>query len=243
VGWSATAHGQPKQPTRPRLELLNQLKHRLETITLPTAKTDWSGYYDPCFYPLTPCDAWTEKHHGVYDTLRLLKPSSVLDIGSNRGWYAQLAASMGSAVVAFDVDSVCIDRLFEDARERRLPILPLVMDFRNPTPGYGLCDQRLAAATQRLKCELMMVLALVHHLVFKEQLSFEQIVQAASVFAGKWLLIEFIPREDQFVREWWSERYSWYTLENFQQTLKRHYSNVRIVSTTPEPRMVLLCER
>jgi hypothetical protein len=167
----------------------------------------------------------------------------VLDIGSNRGWYSQLAASLGSSVVAFDVDSACIDRLFQDASDRRLTILPLVMDFRNPSPGYGLCKQWLAPATQRFQCDMVMVLALVHHLVFKAHLSFEQIVAAASVFAKKWLLIEFIPREDQFVREWWSEQYSWYTLENFQTTLSRHYRNVRIICTSAEPRIVLLCER
>jgi hypothetical protein len=167
----------------------------------------------------------------------------VLDIGSNRGWYSQLAALGGSQVVAFDVEETCITQLYCDAKENNLPILPLVMDLRNPSPAYGLCNQWFAPAIERLKCDMVFALALVHHLVFREHFNFEQIVDALSVFSKRWLLVEFIPSDDRYVREWWSEAFSWYTLDNFIDMLKKRFHNVRILPSYPKPRVLLLCEK
>lgn len=58
------------------------------------------------------------KHYNVYNVLKATRPSIVLDIGCNRDWFSQLAAILGCNVVAADVDEVCADQLFEDARTR-----------------------------------------------------------------------------------------------------------------------------
>jgi len=226
-----------------RLGFLQAVRRDVESISIPPVKTEWSNYYDDEFCTFLPSDGWTDKHHSVYKVLSDLKPRSLLDIGSNRGWYSQLAARLGVNVVAFDVDEMCVTQLFYDAREKDLTILPLVMDFRRPSPGYGLCNQELAPAVQRLKCDMVIALALVHHLVFKSKLKFDQIVEGLSIFSNKSLLVEFIPREDRYVREWWSECYSWYTLEHFQDALRRHYNTINVLPSSPKPRILLLCEK
>jgi SAM-dependent methyltransferase len=228
---------------QPKYDFLQQVRREVEAITLPTERTEWSDYYDREFPSFSPSSDWTPKHHNVFSVLSELRPSTVLDIGSNRGWYSQMAAHLGINAVAFDVDEACAAQLFNEAKEKDLPILPLVMDFRNPSPGYGLCNNWLAPATQRLKCDLVMALALVHHLVFKRQLNFEQIVDGLSVFADRWLLVEFVPREDKYVSEWWSEDYSWYTLEKFEAALKLHYQSIRILPSNLDPRVLLICEK
>jgi SAM-dependent methyltransferase len=228
---------------RSRLDFLQQVRREVENITIPSLKTEWSEYYDGFFPSFSPSDGWTAKHISVHQVLSDLRPDSVLDIGSNRGWYSQLAALQGSQVVAFDVDEACITQLYYDAKEKSLSILPLVMDFRNPSPGYGLCNQWLIPATERLKCDMVLALALVHHLVFKQRLNFDQIVDGLSVFSKRWLLVEFIPRDDRYVSEWWSEKFSWYTLDNFIDALKKRFHDVRILPSYPEPRVLLLCEK
>jgi ribosomal protein L11 methylase PrmA len=47
------------------------------------------------------------------------KPRSVLDIGSNRGWYSKLAAKLGGKLVAFDSDSACIGKIYEEVRTQK----------------------------------------------------------------------------------------------------------------------------
>jgi len=233
----------PSAVTRSRLNFLQQVRREVEGITIPPLKTEWSEYYDGFFPSFSPSDEWTAKHISMHQVLSDLRPSSVLDIGSNQGWYSQLAALRGSQVVAFDVDEACITQLYYDTKEKSLPILPLVMDFRNPSPGYGLCNQWLAPATERLKCDMVLALALVHHLVFKQHLNFDQIIDGLSIFPKRWLLVEFIPRDDRYVREWWSEKFSWYTLDNFVGALKRRFHDVKILPSYPEPRVLLLCKK
>ena len=233
----------PLAPPRSRRELLNQIKGRVERLVIPPQRTEWSNYYEGSLLPFSHSDDWTAKHTSVDRVLSDLRPSSLLDVGSNRGWYAQLAALRGSRVVAFDADEACVTQLYLDSKEPNLPILPLIMDFKNPSPGYGVCNQWLAPATERLRCDMVLGLALVHHLAFKQQLNFEQIVNGLAIFSKRWLVVEFIPPDDIYVREWWSERYSWYTLANFIVALRRRFTNVQVIPSHPAPRVLLLCER
>jgi len=225
------------------LDFLQQVRREVETITLPSARTEWTDYYESNFPSFSPSHDWTAKHHSVHKVLSDLRPGTVLDMGSNRGWYSQLAALLGSRVVSLDVDDTTVAQVYHDAKEKNLPITPLIMDFRFPTPGYGLCYQSFPPATERLKCDMVLALALTHHLVFKGQLNFAQIVDGLSIFTRKWLLVEFVPREDRYVREWWSERFSWYTLDNFIGAVNERFRDVRILPCYPEPRVLLLCEK
>jgi hypothetical protein len=236
-----------REKTRPRppslIEFLERLKSEVQSIYLPTKPTNWSGYYDGFFPPLVPSESWTAKHNSVFNTLKRLRPTSILDIGSNRGWYSQVAATHGSKVVSFDVDERCVTLLYQDAKANNLSILPLVMDLRNPSPGLGLCYKWFAPATERLKCDMVLALALIHHLVFKEHLRFDQISEALNAFSKRWLLVEFIPRDDQYVKEWWSEEYVWYNLDSFCSSLGKFFHRIEVMPSHPSPRQLLLCEK
>lgn len=223
---------------------LQELRVELDAISVVQPRTCWSDYYENEFPPFEPSDQWTPKHRSMDEILADCRPRSLLDIGSNRGWYAQLAACRGVPVVAMDVDESSVTRLYDDARQAGMPILPLLMDIRSPSPGYGLCNEWFPPAVQRLRCEMVMALALVHHLVFKQRLRFEQIVAALDAFSGRWLLVEFIGREDRYVREWWNpQRHGWYTLEHFESALRKHYANIRRFPSNLEHRVLLLCEK
>jgi hypothetical protein len=226
-----------------RLTWMRNLRHEIAAITLPAARTSWSEYYRDSFHSFAPSEGWTPKHHSVYEVLSEVRPSSVVDIGSNRGWYSQLAAVLGSKVVGLDVDEVCVGQLYSEAKEKELPIVPLVMDFRSPSPGYGVCHQEGTPAMARLRCEFVLALALLHHLVFRQSLTFEQICEGLAALSERWLLVEFIPRGDRVVDEWWSEEYSWYTRENFVAALTRHFGSVKVYPSEHEPRILLLCEK
>jgi hypothetical protein len=90
---------------------------------------------------------------------------------------------------------------------------------------------------------MVLALALVHHLVFKQGRKFDYIVQALAAFSDKWLVVEFIPKEDRFVSEWWTEEYNWYTVEGFEEALSCHFRRIQRFPSYPEPRLMLVCER
>lgn len=242
--FKATLFGKELSIRERRLAYLERLRGEIERIDFPHAKTEWSDYYDNRFMPFERSEIWTEKHRRVHRVLSELRPESLLDIGSNRGWYSQLAAMLGSKVVAFDEDAACVSKLYADAREKDLAILPLVMDFRNPSPAYGLNNQWLSPATERFKCEMVLALALVHHLAFHRfRLKFDAIAEALSRFTNRWLLVEFIPQEDEYVSKWNREGYSWYTQENFLEALRKKFRKIQIWPSEPSLRVLILCEK
>jgi hypothetical protein len=99
------------------------------------------------------------------------------------------------------------------------------------------------AATERLKCDLVLAFSLVKELVFERYFNFELIAEGLSSFSNRWLLVEFISREDREISAKWGDRFSWYTLDNFIAALRDHFSRVNILPGAAEDRVLLLCEK
>ncbi len=87
--------------------------------------------------------------------------------------------------MALDVHEGCVARLYRDAKEKSLPILPLIMGFGSSAACYGRYAQRLVPATKRLRCDMVLALELVHHLVFEQHLNFEQITDGLFTFSKR----------------------------------------------------------
>jgi hypothetical protein len=223
-----------------RIQTLVTFREFIENIPVRLPSTEWSEYYQN-EARLDEPNSWNLKQSQVADIVLKLQPKSLLDIGSNSGWYSQLAARNGSQVVAFDVDETCINNLYKSC-DYQTDILPLVIDFCHPTPAHGK-NLEFASATQRLKCEMVLALAVVHHLVFKQSETFENITSKLAGFTNKWLLIEFIPKEDRYVSEWYNDNFSWYTNDNFVRALQQHFSKITTFPSNRLPRTLLLCEK
>ena len=227
-----------------RVKFLEKLKREVESIDTTSSNSEWSNYYSAFHEDEVPSfaltDLWTIKNINVFKVFNDTHPNSVLDIGSNTGWYSQLAAQQGIHVISFDTDEICVDRLYCEAKKNHLNIMPLVMDFRSPSPGYGPCNRWLLPATERLSCDLVIALAVVHHLVSKQYLNFEQISQTFNLFSNKWALVEFMPPEDEWVQNWLTPEFSWYTQENFILHMKQYFSQLEVLDSYPSPRKLLL---
>jgi hypothetical protein len=220
------------------LELLQQLRTELERIILPPPQSDPAQPQPP---DLAPNPSWSQKQISVYKVLEGLRPDSVLDLGCGWGWYARLAASLGSKVVAIDIDQGKISSCYQEIKKKELPILALVMDASNPSPGLGVCNRVLAPATQRLGCDLVLALSLVEELVIEANMTFEQIAETIASFSKKWALIEFTPKEADELQE--KNIRSWYSLENFMQALGKRFRTIQRLPSHPEASLLLLCEQ
>jgi SAM-dependent methyltransferase len=218
------------------------LEQGIRALDLSTPPSLWAGYYD-AFPSLTDRTEWDAKHTSVDAALRRVAPRTVLDIGSNRGWYSLLSAQQGCDVVAMDTDERSVESLYRDARSLSLPVQALVADFRQLSLGYGPGFNRVQPAPERLRADLVLALALTHHLVFASRFDFGQIVTGLSAFAAKALLVEFVPADDRHVGTWNPETRPWYTLERLQEELRREFASVEVLPSHPEPRVLLLCLR
>lgn len=228
----------------------------------------YSTYYEDKneAFSATPSTGWTSKQHGVHGALTKLRPATVLDLGSNTGWFSMLAAGLGSSVVAVDLDEGSIDRLFKDARRQGFDILPLVANLTQPLPplhpriyenepslsliGDGL--PLVSAPNDRLQCEMVLALALVHHLTLGQGLTFAAVSAILSGLATRYLCVEFvelgdamIAAEPTFFPAWNADQsgFAWYTREKFVDALKVHFKTVETVASHPGTRTLMVCTR
>jgi hypothetical protein len=225
-----------------RAPTAEDLRAKIQDLHFPTPPSEWEHYCDDGSASPTPLTELDPKQQAVASLIDKLTPSTLLDLGANRGFYSQLAARRGARCVAVDSDEASVRKLYEDVSGSAADVLPLVMDIVNPSPGYGLGYTQLPSSAARLKSECVLMLALVHHLVFKEFLRFEHIVEGVAPFVGRWLIIEFIPRDDRYVREWCTSDHDWYRLEELVRALEKYFV-VRSILPSHAPRSILMCER
>lgn len=221
-----------------RRRFLSALMKDVGRIKMPGAQSRWTDYYGQ-----TAHEALDEKKKAVAGVLEELRPKTVLDAGCNTGEFSVLAAERGAEVVAFDSDHGSVERLYGLSREKGLRILPLVMNILDPSPGTGWRAIERPPAHTRLGCDMVLALALMHHLVFTGGQDFQRIVKSLKDFQRDWLLVEYVDKEDPMARllpRRPSVDYGWYSLDGFLRTLEGHFRDVRVIKRLGGTRTVVL---
>lgn len=224
----------------------DRIERIIKSIPIRVGRTEWSDYSEEGKeHSHQYSDEWSTRIKSVYGKLTEYKPGTVLDIGSNKGWFSELAEGMGSRVIAVDIDEESVMELYQKLKTNNRKILPLVMDFIFPTKGHGMLNC-YPSAEDRLAADMVLVLAVTHHLVFKRFLNFDTISMALAKFSRKWLLVEFVPADDLHVSKWIADSdqdFSWYNLENFMDALSNDFKDFEILESSPEPRKLVFCRR
>jgi hypothetical protein len=226
-------------PVRSTVRRLERVRRRLDDLPIPRCRPgDLADHAEPA-----PPAGRTVQQDEVQNLLARLRPESVLVVGREAAWWSRLAGTPGRRVVSFDTDAPRVTRLYCEVRAGALPILPLLMDFADPTPARGLSGHWTIAATERLPCDLVIALDLVHHMVFRRLLDFAHIAGGLRLFAKRWLVVEFAPAAEPEAGGSVGGRFAWYTLEDFVAALERHFRAVTVLPRSGPSRALLLCER
>lgn len=235
--------------TQSRLSFLDALRKEVEAIHLPDHKIDPSRCYDNFFASLRISPEWTTKQKKVHQVLLELKPNSVLDLDGNHGWYAQLAATCGSQVVALDTEEACVRKIYTDARQKNLPILPLVMDWT--AANFNLTNDFFGPVHERIGSDLVLGLNFVHHVIFNPYLGLERLLERMFCLSKRWVLVEFIPAQEILnliplsymgTRQFW-EQSDWYQLDEFIQLFQSKFKEIEQYRSHPDTRTLILFEK
>lgn len=226
-----------------RSSFLNRIRKEIESMSMNSYEPRAGGDNGASIPIAASQDDSVENREILRRILSELKPASVLDLSGSRGLYSRMAASAGGRVVSFDTDSCSVTQLYNEARDKGWSILPLVVDFMKPTPSVGYSSHYLIAATDRLKCEMVLALGLVRKAVFEHSLTFDLVVEGLAMFSTRWVVVEFPPAADSISSNGRGDRLSWYTLDNFTEALKKRFRSVSVTTRGPGPRALLLCEK
>ena len=235
---SVLANKSKASPEIPLVQRLEQIKTDVENIRVPPGKPKSSDFN------FQPNESWNAKQRSLHQILGQKKPRTVLDLASGSGWFSGLAAQFSDAVAAFDTEPEAVAHLFAAARAGDLSILPLVMDFTRPTSARGLANHSHIAATDRFRCEMVLMLGFLHDVVFRyRRLGLNEISDGLALFSQRWVVVEFIPGDDPEVGSLLSDWFAGYTLDNFKRALQRHFPKIEVLPSHPSSRVLLLCER
>jgi hypothetical protein len=125
----------------------------------------------------------------------------VWDIGANNGRYSRIAAEGARTVLAIDADEGPVELLYRDLRaEANERILTLTMNLADPSPGLGWRGLERRALPERGKPDLVLALALIHHVAISANVPVREFVDWLASL-GSSLVIEFPTREDPMVQK------------------------------------------
>ncbi len=244
------------------------VRQRISNLNVAVTGSAYSSYYEDKgeAFSSEPQPEWTNKQRVVNNALARFRPATVLDLGSNAGWFSMLAAKHGASVVAVDLDEASIDRLYSDAKKQDLDIVPLVVNLVAPGPErfalvfdnepsvslIGDGEPVISSPVKRLRADMTLALAIVHHLALGQGMTFGDITALFDALSREQVCVEFVDIEDrmiasepEFFPAYNADRdaFAWYTQDNFIAALRAVFSSVDVLPSHPETRSMLVCTR
>lgn len=151
----------------------------------------------------------------------------VWDLGANTGDFSRVCREHADYVIALDADALAIERLYQELkREGERGILPLVGNLVDPSPGLGWRGTERKTLAERGRPDLVLALALLHHLVIAANVPLDEVVDWLASVGGD-LVIEYVSKQDPMVARLLlnkEDRYADYDLARLEFALARHYA-------------------
>lgn len=209
--------------------LIGSLESAIKRLKAPVQSTEWGDYYTFTNYS---DESFERKRKLVKEMLEKVKPKAkvVWDMGANNGEFSVLAAEMGSYTVAMDIDPVAVERNYRTRGNENQTnnMLPFVQDFADPSPGTGFMGTERESLFERGPADVVMALAIIHHLSIGRNLPLPRVAEALSK-VGKHVIIEFVPKGDSKVDILLASRrdvFAEYDIKHFEEAMEQYFKLV-----------------
>jgi hypothetical protein len=199
----------------------NKVSALLHSMVQPLQETIWSGYHTR-FYSEDGSFVPSKRFHRIVEIVQGFEGqvTSLIDLAGNEGYLSRLIASRTSIpkLILADYDENAIDSAYRTLKlsdEQRIHTVLLNFMF---TPD-------VATTCRRLKCDIVLALAVTHHLILSAGFSLQCILERLTMFSNRYVMIEFMPLG------LWSETSTnnqqvpdWYTINWFREHFNRYFS-------------------
>ena len=220
--------------------LIDSLINTVKSLKFPKIYTQWGDYYKNTNYSE---ESFQEKKDIILHFINKVEPKSLCDLGSNRGDFSRIASDRNIVTLAFDIDPVAVeDSYLYMKSNKETNILPLLQDLTNPSPAIGFMNEERKNFSSRFQCDMVMALALIHHLAISNNLPFDNIAKFFSSL-GKYLVIEFVPKTDSKVQHLLSSRediFDNYDKETFESIFDKYFEILETINIKNSKRILYL---
>jgi 2-polyprenyl-3-methyl-5-hydroxy-6-metoxy-1,4-benzoquinol methylase len=205
------------------LNLINGLEKTVASLKWEPKGTEWGDYYN-----VTNYNDETLKLKGelVGSMIEQATPKTVWDLGANNGLFSREASKRGIETIASDIDPAAVEKDYLAVKQYgEKHLLPLVIDLTNPSASIGWAHQERDSLLARGPVDLVMALALIHHLAISNNVPLEKIAEFFAS-AGKWTIVEFVPKSDSQVKRLLATRkdiFPEYHEEGFEKAFGKYF--------------------
>lgn len=221
------SNGQVKVFSKQKLlNLVASLELLIGKLSINDQQSAWSGYYEEA----SRRDSYLEdKKRIIVEWVQELHPvlKTAADLGANEGVFSTLLAEKNILTLATDYDPFCINRLYMSIKKNgQHYIQPLIIDLAKPSPAIGVNNEEWNSFLNRTNVDISLALALIHHLAIGKSIPFNKISELFSRIT-RYLIIEFVPLEDEKVRFMLSQRAidtANYTQHGFESSFNLHFT-------------------
>ncbi|MCY7293631.1 MAG: class I SAM-dependent methyltransferase, partial [Ferruginibacter sp.] len=203
----------------------------------------WDDYYTDT---ILGNDYLQHKSKLVKDYINQLNFKTVIDLGANDGYFSMLLQEKASNIISVDFDSNCVNELYKFTRKNNIKnIVSIVATLNTPSPAIGWANEERTSLTERLKADLVLALALVHHLAISNNVPLPKIADLFSKM-GTYLIIEFVPKSDVKVKQLLLHRediFFDYNIHNFKSSFGAYYNFIKEQKVRGTERILFLMKR
>jgi hypothetical protein len=226
-----------------RLGLVDSLESTIRGLPSNSRNDGWAAYYHDNTYSVPEIE---HKAQLVASFLDQTHARTAWDLGANTGRFSRIASERGISTISFDFDPACVEHNYQECRQRDdTKMLPLVLDLFNPSPSIGWANTERFSIFQRGHTDLVMALALIHHLAFTGNQPLNNLAEFFSSLS-RHLVIEFVPETDsQAVSLTASRRgiHHPYNREYFETCFSKHFSIIQSEPVSASGRRLYLMRR
>jgi len=224
--------------------LLDSLESSMRQLSWKGAASEWGDYY-PARCGHYSAEAIAHKKETVERFIERIQPRSVWDLGANTGVFSRLASARGIPTVAWDLDAAAVEQNYQAAKKaKEANLLPLVLDLTNPSPAIGWHNRERLSLLERGPADAVLALALIHHLAIANNVPLPALAEFFHA-AGRWLVIEFVPKDDAQVQRLLASRqdiFPDYTLAGFEAAFAARFILHEVVPIRDTARRLYLME-
>ena len=179
------------------LDVVDSLYSLIKKLQPKAQNTEWGNYYEDTNYSDVAREA---KIQAVKNVAKRYAGNTALDLGANNGFFSKLLCDKFQNVISSDIDHLAVEYNYKSAHAPNL--IPIILDFTNPSSGIGYAGIERSSFATRCQADLVLALALCHHLVMTGGLPFVQIAHyLAQLLAQDGIaVVEYIDKEDSQIQ-------------------------------------------
>jgi len=223
--------------------VIESLHSGIKKMNWAEKETEWGDYYSDTNYSDV---SFEEKQKIILEFLKKHNPKQVWDLGSNTGIFSRIASDLGIFTVSFDIDPLAVEKNYRESVEKQeTNILPLLLDLANPSGDIGWSNNERLSLMKRGPVDLVMALALIHHLVISNNIPLKKLANFFNKICN-FLIIEFIPKTDSQVDRLLVTRediFTDYTQENFELEFKNYFTILKSIDIIDTKRTMYIMEK